>query len=103
LDADAFVAHADELAGAFDYHIPMMSVPYVLGIDEQSIPAAVPYLNVDAGRAQVWQQRLAGTSWLKVGLVWAGNPKHERDRFRSLSLAALSPVLGVDGTRFVSL
>jgi len=101
--ADAVIVHVDELAGAFDYHIPMMSVPYVLGIDERSMPADVPYLKLDAQRAPIWQDRIGHTSQLKVGLVWAGNPKHERDRFRSLALAALTPVLGVDGTRFVCL
>jgi tetratricopeptide (TPR) repeat protein len=33
-----------------------------------------------------------GTHALKIGLVWAGSPTHERDHERSLPLATLSPI-----------
>jgi ADP-heptose:LPS heptosyltransferase len=39
---------------------------------------------------------------LRVGLVWAGNPKHSNDHNRSLPLRALAPLLDFDAT-FVSL
>lgn len=39
----------------------------------------------------------------RVGLAWAGNPTHRRDRARSLYLAALAPLLGIPGVRFVNL
>jgi hypothetical protein len=39
---------------------------------------------------------------LKVGLAWAGNPKHVKDRERSIRLRDLLPLLDIDAT-FVSL
>jgi hypothetical protein len=39
---------------------------------------------------------------LRVGLVWAGNPKHSNDRNRSLQLDLLAPILDLDAC-FVSL
>jgi precorrin-6B methylase 2 len=39
----------------------------------------------------------------KVGLVWAGDPDHLRDRYRSIPLALLAPLTEVEGVRFYSL
>jgi hypothetical protein len=36
-------------------------------------------------------------------LAWAGNPDHEHDKFRSISLARLAPLFGLEGVRFFSL
>ena len=52
-----------------------------------------------------WQSRLEGKPRPRIGLVWSGNPGHERDRERSIGLRALVPLLdsvGADVT-FVSL
>src|SRR5262249_41432722 len=46
----------------------------------------------------------AGTgAGLKVGIAWAGNPKHANDRQRSIALDRLAPILDVPGIRFYSL
>jgi hypothetical protein len=42
-------------------------------------------------------------SGLKVGLAWAGDPRHGRDRHRSVSLPMLEPILYTPGVSFVSL
>jgi hypothetical protein len=38
-----------------------------------------------------------------VGLVWAGDPKHPRDRQRSISPSLLSPLFGIPAVRIFSL
>jgi hypothetical protein len=40
-----------------------------------------------------WQSRLEGKRHPHVGLVWSGNPGHERDRERSIDLRAFLPLL----------
>jgi hypothetical protein len=40
---------------------------------------------------------------LRVGIVWAGQPKHQNDRNRSLSLATLRPLFEVPGITWISL
>ena len=40
---------------------------------------------------------------LNVGLVWAGSPTHLGDRFRSLTLERLAPLLRTEGACFHSL
>jgi len=87
---------------AIDWHCPLLSLPLALGTDLATIPADVPYLAADAERTASWRARLPATP-LKVGLVWAGRPEHKRDRWRSLDLAALSPLGAVPDVVFVSL
>ncbi|MGC1817197.1 MAG: glycosyltransferase family 9 protein, partial [Casimicrobiaceae bacterium] len=87
----------------FDYRIPLLSLPRVFGTDLASIPATVPYVNVRPSYLDRWTHRIPAVREIKVGLVWAGNPKHQRDRQRSIPLATLAPLFGVEGVRFHSL
>ncbi|MCG5242666.1 tetratricopeptide repeat protein [Azospirillum doebereinerae] len=91
-----------------DVHCPLMSLPRAFGSDLASLPASVPYLNPERGDTNRWRDRLTAGSTaepegLRVGLVWAGNPRHRNDRNRSLPIASLRPLLAVPGVRFVSL
>jgi hypothetical protein len=51
---------------------------------------------------QFFEGRLGRHDKLRVGLVWAGNPKHKNDSNRSIALRTLAPMLDLDAT-FVSL
>jgi tetratricopeptide (TPR) repeat protein len=88
---------------AFDVWCAMFSLPRIFGTRLDSIPATTPYLGVRAAIAERWRQRLQNLSGLKVGLVWAGSPRHVNDFRRSIDLARLKPVLDVAGVSFVSL
>ncbi len=90
---------------AFDCHAPLLSMPLLLGITLDAVPAAVPYLSADAPTLARWRNRLAalGDDNLRVGLVWAGSPTHGNDRNRSIALSDLAPLAGVPGVTFVSL
>jgi tetratricopeptide (TPR) repeat protein len=87
----------------YDAHIPLLSLPYLFGTDESSIPADVPYLDVDAERKAAWRDKLADCRGLKVGLRWGGNTNFPGDRTRSCRLADLAPLAGVKGVTFISL
>lgn len=94
---------------AFDVHCPLMSLPLALGLTLETVPAEIPYLSVDPDQARAWAIRLASLPGLRVGLVWAGNPRvndpaaNAIDRRRSMSLAQLAPLGTVPGVSFVSL
>jgi len=64
-----------------------------------TIPAA-PYLRAPAA-GQDWAARL-GPDRPKIGLAWAGNPRHVNDRNRSVPLSAMLSLLDVAAT-FVTL
>ncbi len=87
-----------------DLVCPVFSLPRILGITPSSIPAQVPYLNVDAEIAARWQ-RITGARGgeLRVGLAWAGNPAHSNNRRRCVPEALLTDMLSVPGVEFHSL
>jgi len=87
----------------FDLHIPLESLPGVFGTTLDTIPSEVPYLFVDDVLNASWRARIALSSDLKVGLVWAGNPDSAYDQARSCTLRDLAPLFEIPGCRFYSL
>ena len=104
----AAVLGRGEAVPEYHLHCPMLSLPHHFGITLETVPAQVPYVVVDAAKAASWRVRLAGPG-LRVGLVWAGASRpgmavaHAMDSRRSLTPAALAPLAGIPGVRFVSL
>ena len=72
----------------FDYHCPLLSLPLRFGTTLDILPAQTPYLILDEQKVEAWRARLAGERRLKVGLVWTGNPTHQRNPFRTVGLDA---------------
>lgn len=90
-------ARPDDLAfeQRYDYWCDVMS----LASRFPGKPVAdVPYLYADASATRAWRERiaqLAPAARRRIGLVWAGNPRHHFDAFRSVPLEALAS-LGSD-------
>ena len=97
------VVDRDALTSEFDYYVDVVSLPRIFGTELNSIPAVVPYMEAPRERVQRWLGRLGDEGVLKVGVVWAGNPEHKNDRYRSIRLAALAPLWQVAGVRFIAL
>jgi FkbM family methyltransferase len=93
----------DETRLDFDFYIHALSLPRAFATSLDTIPASVPYLRVDPARRSTWAGRLGDRAKLAVGLVWAGSANHQHDRYRSITLESLAPILAVDGVRFVLL
>lgn len=91
---------------AYDYHVPLLSIPLVLGTTEATIPGGVPYLAPPArepAHAAEIAARIDPPDALRVGVVWAGSPTHKNDRRRSVGVGVLRYLLDVPGTRLVAL
>lgn len=86
----------------FDWVISIMDLPYVFRTGLTTIPSQVPYLQTDNEHVQQWRQRFR-TPNLKVGLVWAGSPKHGNDALRSVALHRFAELLNLQGVSFFSL
>ncbi len=87
-----------------DFQIPLLSLPFRMETDVDTIPAATGYLPAAPARIDVWKTRLEVPSGMRrVGLVWAGNPDNKTDYKRSIPLAELAPVLDTPECRFFSL
>ncbi|QOZ14289.1 hypothetical protein XI02_03770 [Bradyrhizobium sp. CCBAU 21365] len=87
----------------FDLQLPLLSLPRIFRTTVETIPAATSYLRADAGKLARWREALAGVTALKVGAVWAGNPRHKGDRQRSLPADAVLPRLVTSGVQLYSL
>jgi tetratricopeptide (TPR) repeat protein len=107
------IARGDPLPDV-DIRCPLPSLPLAFKTELESIPAAVPYLGVPHDLMASWcallgkelsprmGARTGPTTGPRIGLCWAGNRRHVRDRERSMQLADLRPLLEV-GATFVSL
>ncbi len=103
--ADAFSAGGgvDELP-PFDYEVPLIGLPLLLGTQAPTFGASVPYLHADPRARDAWRARLAGDGRLKVGLVWTGSAGHQRNPFRRVGLERYASAFrGIDGVAFHSL
>ncbi len=98
----ASLAGVDEIVAAgaplppFTHHIPLMSLPGVLGLTPETIPGAEGYLTPPAAAPAATQGR-------RIGLVWAGSPDNKIDKRRSFPARLFAPVFATPGVEFVSL
>ena len=58
--------------GEFDYWVPIMSLPGVLGVTLDKIPRVQNYLTADPDQIKVWQERLGPKYKMRVGFAWTG-------------------------------
>jgi tetratricopeptide (TPR) repeat protein len=88
---------------AYDVQAPLMSLPGLLAITLNNLPADVPYLFLEAELAAKWQKRLAEVPGFKVGILWQGDPRYSKDRFRSVALEPFLDLARIEGVQLVSL
>ena len=91
----AKVVTATDPTPEHDLQIPLLSLPRVTG----TLPDQVPYL----GASQRSPSLGLPPDKLKVGIAWAGNPKHRNDAFRSMQWLDCQALLASDCAHFVSL
>lgn len=83
--------------------LPLLSVPGVLGIRPDSVPATVPYLAAAPERVQAWRARL-GEGSFKIGINWGpGHSNYNSFAKRDIPLAAFAALAMLPGVQLVSL
>lgn len=95
----------------FDLQCPMLSLPLAFGTTLETMLNDTPYLFPDEARVAALHRRLAdhGGHALRVGLVWAGNPRAHSpglaaiDRRRSMPAEHLAPLFRIPGVQLFSL
>ena len=98
--ADKVVPSGDP-PGPFDYHVPLLSLPRLLGTTRANLPAEVPYLgHPPIGGARVPALE-AGA--LKVAIAWAGSPTNRDDRRRTCPFARFLELAEVPGVVLYSI
>ncbi len=82
----------------FDLHCPLASLPLAFGTKLDTIPSGTPYLRAPTDLMLAWETRIGARKRPRIGLAWAGDPRHEGDGRRSIGLSALLPLLDADAT-----
>ena len=85
----------------FDLQAPLHGLPGLFATTLDTIPANVPTLRPPGNTPPALV--LESSGGLKVGLVWAGDPKHKNDANRSLGFERFQPLLDIKGVDFYSL
>lgn len=71
----------------FDYWVSMMSLPYLLKTELDTIPYAKGYLRSSEKSILNWKSKIAcHQSKLKIGIVWQGGKATGTDKIRSIPL-----------------
>jgi tetratricopeptide (TPR) repeat protein len=102
LDGDAIIVRADQPLPNFDWHLPLMSVPFIISWTAEEGAAEIAYLSADPVRVDQWSRRLPAGGF-RVGVAWQGNPAAPIDKGRSIPLTAFAPLGRISGVRLISL
>lgn len=95
----AQVVEHGEATPAVDAHVPLLSLPHLLGLPEP-LSAGAAYLDA---RHPIAPPSPRADHALRVGLCWAGSTAHAKDLHRSLPLDAFAELLASDGVEIHSL
>lgn len=71
----AIVEHVgsyDADMGDFDYWVPIMSIPGILGVTLDNLPKPQNYLTADTELTKQWLQTLGPKNKMRVGFSWSG-------------------------------
>ena len=93
------LAASGETVPMFDVHLPLLSLPHVLGTTLENLPAGAPYLSPPSELAI----DLPTSPNFKIGIAWSGSSGNRHDHKRSIELAVFSALFDLEGCDFVSL
>ncbi len=89
----------------FDYSIPLLSVPRLLGTTLESIPTKIPYLQATqpSSLPEALQQQVQKATGIKVGFVWSASLLRFTDRKRACPIAHFAQLFVIPGLTWFSL
>ena len=84
-----------------DFHIPLMSLPYIFKTAIHSIPNQVPYLRPPEVPPYIIAR--SNPKKLNVGICWKGRVTHKNDSNRSICIKNLFPLFEMPDIQFYNL
>jgi ADP-heptose:LPS heptosyltransferase len=75
-----------ETPDGFDYWIPIMSLPRVLGVTLENLAQMQSYLNADESLYRAWLKHLGPKHKLRVGFCWSGRRDTWINRYKGMKL-----------------
>ncbi|HEY1995751.1 hypothetical protein [Paraburkholderia sp.] len=97
-------------SGPYDYWCHMLRMPEHTNLSLPMLPIAMPYVTAARKKIEAWKTDLQAATprnpvkeRKRIGIVWAGSPYHALDRFRSIALDTLKPLLEIPGVTWYAL
>ena len=84
-------------AFAYDYHLPLMSLPSLFTNSLATIPKNIPYLKPNPSAATQWRHRLRTGDEINVGICWSGNPEAAANKGRACCFEDMLPITTIPG------
>ena len=85
----------------FDYHIPFLSVPYVLGCKaEDMFIHHEGYLKANPAKINYYKEKFCKNDKFKIGIKWQGNTHYDRERV--IDVKDFYPLFELPNTQFYS-
>ncbi|AIF52434.1 tetratricopeptide repeat protein [Pelosinus sp. UFO1] len=92
--------------GKYDYVCSLLSLPVIFNTCNETIPQTVPYIPASRTASVTWREALRkidNDKLYRVGVVWAGNPRHHNDSKRSIPFDVFHKLFGISRVSWVSL
>ncbi|MFM0487372.1 tetratricopeptide repeat protein [Paraburkholderia graminis] len=100
---ETVIAHNQRPLPAFDFHLPVGTLPLMLGVRPDNLPPE-PYLKADPVKVAAWRSMLSSDRKLRVGIAWSGSKTHQRNPLRSVNpMDYVRAFAGAGDVEFVNL
>jgi len=92
-----------------DFHLALMSLPYVFKTTIDTTPTDIPYIYPDEKLIQHWRNKLAHDKNIKIGICWQGNAQYTTQALRhavaakSFNVKYFEPLSTIPGVSLYSL
>ena len=87
---------------AFDFHIPLASIPLAVGMRVETIPVADHYLSAEPERMARWKAKLRDHGF-RIGIAWQGNQLIMGSEGKAFALSALDSISRLPDVRLIGL
>ena len=85
----------------FDYHIPILSLPYTLGLDETNMFISKDkYLKANPQKIKFYHDKFFNTDKFKIGIKWQGNTTYDWERV--IDVKEFIKLFNIPNTKFYS-
>ncbi len=88
---------------AFDFAIPLMSLPNIYQDTMESVPREVPYIHPRPQLVDYWCKYLKQYPGFRIGIHWQGSPHFKADCYRSFPLRCYEGISKLPRVRLLSL
>jgi len=68
----------------FDYYVPLMSLPYILGARFDNIPYTSKYIKTNPDDVNYYKEKYFNNNKFKIGIVWSNKNLINLDKLRSM-------------------